>query len=96
LGESVSAGLSYYHVPLVYHDELFGRLYVRSSWDDDATWAGFFDGQLQLFRDGQVTVLNPEIAREPLDLVEATLFFGRDRHRVQLPAKEVNDAFVVG
>jgi hypothetical protein len=89
-------GLSYYHVPLVYHDELFGRLFVRSSWEDDATWAGFFDGQLQLFRDGAVTFLNPEISREPLDLEEATLFFGRDVHKVQLPAKEVNDAFIVG
>jgi hypothetical protein len=89
-------GLSYYHVPMVYHDELFGRLFARSSWDDDATWAGFFDGQLQLFRDGQVTVLNPEISREPLDLDEVTLFFGKDVHKVKLPEKEVNDAFIVG
>jgi hypothetical protein len=89
-------GLSYYHVPLVLHDEIFGRLYVRSSWEDDATWAGFFDGQLQLFREGQVTMLNPEISREPLDMEEATIFFGRDTHQFHLPAKEVNDAFVVG
>jgi hypothetical protein len=89
-------GLSYYHVPLVLHDEIFGRLYVRSSWEDDATWAGYFDGQLQLFRDGQVTTLNPEIGREPLDLEEAIVFFGRDTHKFQLPAKDVNDAFVVG
>jgi hypothetical protein len=89
-------GLSYYHVPLVYHDELFGRLYVRSSWEDDATWAGFFDGQLQLFRDGAVTMLDPKASREPVDLDEATLFFGRDTHKVKLPEKEVNDAFIVG
>jgi hypothetical protein len=89
-------GLSYYHVPLVYHDELFGRLFVRSSWEDDASWAGFFDGQLQLFRDGQVTILNPASSREPLDLDEATLFFGRQLQKVRLPEKEVNDAFIVG
>ncbi len=89
-------GLSYYHVPLVYHDELFGRLFVRSSWEDDASWAGFFDGQLQLFRDGQVMFLDPKSSREPVDLDEATLFFGRDAHRVKLPEKEVNDAFIVG
>jgi hypothetical protein len=52
-------------VPLVLHDEIFGRLYVRSSWEDDATWAGFFDGQLQLFREGQVTMLNPEKTQMP-------------------------------
>jgi hypothetical protein len=89
-------GLSYYHVPLVYHDELFGRLFVRSSWDDDATWAGFFEGQLQLFREGAVTMLDPKASREPVDLDEATLFFGRDTHKVKLPEKEVNDAFIVG
>jgi hypothetical protein len=89
-------GLSYYHVQLVYHDELFGRLFVRSSWEDDASWAGFFDGQLQLFRDGEVTILNPASSREPLDLDEATLFFGRQLQKVKLPEKEVNDAFIVG
>jgi len=89
-------GLSYYHVPLVYHDELFGRLFVRSSWEDDAAWAGFFDGQLQLFREGAVTMLDPKSSREPVDLDEATLFFGRDLHQVKLPEKEVNDAFIVG
>ena len=89
-------GLSYYHVPLVYHDELFGRLFVRSSWEDDASWAGFFDGQLQLFRDGQVTLIDPASSREPLDLDEATVFFGRKLSRVKLPEKEVNDAFIVG
>jgi hypothetical protein len=89
-------GLSYYHVPLVYHDELFGRLFVRSSWDDDAAWAGFFDGQLQIFREGAVTVLDPKATREPVDMDEATLFFGRDLHEVKLPEKEVNDAFIVG
>jgi len=89
-------GLSYYHVPLVYHDETFGRLFVRSSWEDDASWAGFFDGQLQLFRDGQVTTIDPASSREPLDLDEATVFFGRKLSRVKLPEKEVNDAFIVG
>jgi hypothetical protein len=89
-------GLSYYHVPLVYHDEMFGRLFVRSSWEDDAAWAGFFDGQLQLFHDGQVAFLDPAASREPVDLDEATLFFGREANRVKLPEKEVNDAFIVG
>jgi hypothetical protein len=89
-------GLSYYHVPLVYHDEIFGRLFVRSSWEDDATWAGFFEGQLQIFREGAVAMLDAKASREPVDLDEATLFFGRDAHQVKLPEKEVNDAFIVG
>src|ERR1017187_3173359 len=35
-------GLSYYHVPLIYHNADFGKLFVRSSWDDDAEWFGKF------------------------------------------------------
>lgn len=89
-------GLSFYHVPLVFHDETFGRLYVRSSWEDSAQWLGFVDGQLQLFKDGKITMLNPEITREPLDLEEAVVFFGKTAHRFQTPSKEVVDVFIVG
>ena len=39
-------GLSYYHVPLAMHDEIGGQLFVRSSWEDDAAWIGFFDGSV--------------------------------------------------
>src|SRR5437763_6787228 len=53
-------GLSYYHVPLVYHNPETGRLFVRSSWDDSATWFGYFDGGMQLYEDGKVKALNPQ------------------------------------
>jgi hypothetical protein len=43
-------GLSYYHLPDVFHGS--GRLYVRSSWDDDAAWFGYWDGQAQWFANG--------------------------------------------
>ncbi len=89
-------GLSYYHVPLVFHDNHFGQVFVRSSWEDSASWAGYFEGQLQLFQDGKVSVLDPAVRREPLDLEEAIVFFGRDAHQFQLPNKDVNDAFIVG
>ena len=89
-------GLSYYHVPLVFHDDMFGRLFVRSSWEDSATWLGFFDGQLQLFGDGKVTILNAQLARDPLDLEEAIVFFGKDTHKFRVPAKETDDVFIVG
>jgi hypothetical protein len=26
------------------HDEIGGQLFVRSSWEDDAAWIGFFGG----------------------------------------------------
>ena len=43
-------GLSYFHVPLVFHDASTGHVFARTSWDEDATWIGYFDGHLQLFR----------------------------------------------
>jgi len=77
--------LSYYHVPLALHDEIGGQLFVRSSWEDDAAWLGFFDGQLQLFKDGEVTRVDPKAAREPLDLDAAVVFFARESKQFLVP-----------
>jgi hypothetical protein len=93
-------GLSYYHVPLALHDEIGGQLFVRSSWEDDAEWVGFFGGELQLFRDGGVTRVDPKAAREPLDLDAAVVFFARESKQFLVPgstAKEADAAvFMVG
>jgi hypothetical protein len=46
-------GLSYYHAPLAVHDSILGQFFVRSSWDDDARWAGFFGRKLQTLANGR-------------------------------------------
>ena len=51
-------GLSYYHAPLAVHDSVLGQFFVRSSWDDDARWAGFFGGKLQTLSNGQPQVID--------------------------------------
>jgi hypothetical protein len=90
-------GLSYYHVPLAQHDEIGGQLFVRSSWEDDAVWLGFFGGQLQLFRDGGVTRVDPATAKEPLDIDAAIVFFARQSKQFVVPGKESDTAvFLVG
>jgi hypothetical protein len=90
-------GLSYYHVPLAQHDEIGGQLFVRSSWEDDAVWLGFFGGQLQLFRDGGVTRVDPATAKEPLDIDAAMVFFARQSKQFVVPEKEGERAvFLVG
>ena len=93
-------GLSYYHVPLALHDEIGGQLFVRSTWEDDASWIGFFEGQLQLFAKGSVTRVDPRLAHEPMDIEEATVFFGRDASRFTVPRRSadeaVDDVFIVG
>jgi hypothetical protein len=89
-------GLSYYHVPLVMYDETLGRLLIRSSWEDDALWAGLIDGHLQEFRDGRVIVIDPKTAREPLDLEEAAILFPAQSNHFVSGNKPQNDIFVVG
>jgi hypothetical protein len=51
-------GLSYFQLPLLYHDPNTGALFVRSNWEDDALWFGLYQGEAQLFENGKITVLN--------------------------------------
>ena len=71
-------GLSYFQMPLVFHDAVSGHVFARSSWDEDATWIGFFDGHLQLFRKGQVETLRPGATFPAIHIGDAVLMKGRD------------------
>jgi hypothetical protein len=75
-------GLSYFQLPLVFHDENSGALFVRSSWDEDADWFGLYGGQAQVFHGGRVRVVNQATAGlagpiEPLQMSETSIIFGR-------------------
>lgn len=50
-------GLSYDHLPTHFHDALSGRLFMRSSWDEDATWLGYIDGKAEVLREGKPQAL---------------------------------------
>lgn len=71
-------GLSYFQMPLVFHDAASGHVFARSSWDEDATWIGFFDGHLQLFRNGQIETLRTGGTFAPVHIGDAVLMSGRD------------------
>ena len=89
-------GLSYYHVPLIFHSPEFGRLFIRSTWDPDATWFGYFDGVMQMFSDGKLTPLNPQLKAPPVSLEEAWLCFAQLQHKWDLPVDEEAAVFVLG
>ena len=57
-------GLSYFQLPLVFHDAATGHVFARTSWDEDATWIGYFDGHLQVFRDGKLETLRAGAATQ--------------------------------
>ncbi len=50
-------GLSYTHLPLVFHDVFTGALFIRATWEENSPWFGVVQGQRQLFNNGSVTVL---------------------------------------
>ena len=59
-------GLSYSLLPLVFHDASTGHVFARASWEEDASWIAYFDGNLQLFRDGKIQALRAGAAVKPL------------------------------
>jgi hypothetical protein len=88
-------GLSYYLVPLVFHDDLFGRLYVRSSWEENAKWLGYFDRELQIFDEGKPTVLNPQLSLDPIALPEAVVLSANYAKKFKITVEEGETVFVV-
>ncbi len=90
-------GLSYYHFPLSFHDVRNGRLFARSTWEDDAIWFGLVEGEPQLFFDGKITVLNPRLRQKPVEIGPSMLVMGNEP--VRFPAETENPggiAYVVG
>ncbi|HEV2446940.1 MAG TPA: hypothetical protein VGS58_13510, partial [Candidatus Sulfopaludibacter sp.] len=89
-------GLSYYHVPLIFYNPEVGRLFVRSSWNEDAAWFGYFDGVAQLFSDAKVTALNPQIAGQPMSLGEAVICMAHNARRFEVKLDDEDAVFLIG
>jgi len=89
-------GLSYYLVPLVFYNPDMGHLFIRSGWDDNAKWFGYFDGIMQVFDEGHPSVVDPKSARAPISLVEAVVLFGATAKKFQVTLEEDSPVFVVG
>jgi hypothetical protein len=89
-------GLSYYHVPLVYYNPDFGRLFVRSTWEDSAKWFGYFDGVMQLFEDGQASVVTPQNTRSPIAMEEAVICLAQTARKFRVKLNEEDAVFLVG
>jgi hypothetical protein len=73
-------GLSFFQVPLVFHDANTGHLFARASWDEDAPWIGYFEGHLQRYQNDQIETLKPGAAVAPIRVGDAVI--------MSVPAKE--------
>jgi hypothetical protein len=90
-------GLSYFQLPVVYHDAHSGTLFVRSNWEDEAVWFGLWGGEAQLFQDGKITVLNQSAPTgsnpKPIAVGDASVLIGRSPMRFSV---EGGTTLVVG
>jgi hypothetical protein len=90
-------GLSYFQLPVVYHDAHSGTLFVRSNWEDEAVWFGLWGGEAQLFQDGKITVLNQSAPSgsnpKPVAVGDASVLLGRSPMRFSV---EGGTTLVVG
>ena len=88
-------GLSYFHLPLGFHDPHSGALFIRSSWEDDAVWFGLFKGEAQLFENGKITVLNAKgsLSVRPIHVGATSVLAGRNQLKF---TSEDQLIFVVG
>jgi hypothetical protein len=70
-------GLSFSTSPPVAHDEVRGRVFARQGWDEDDVWAGYLEGELQVYGDGQLMVINAESKQAPLEFAGAAIALAR-------------------
>ncbi|MEO5925582.1 MAG: hypothetical protein ABIR70_17300 [Bryobacteraceae bacterium] len=88
-------GLAYQTLPLVFHDTATGHVFARTSWEEDATWIGYFDGALQLFRNGGVQTVRKGTPIAPLKIGEAVVTVPADATAVKVRL-EGQQLFVIG
>jgi hypothetical protein len=88
-------GLSYFHAPLLFHDGTTGNLFARTSWDEDAEWLGYFDGHMQVFRDGKIQSLKPGSTTPPVHIGDAVVVTISDRDNPRFKV-EGEAMFVLG
>lgn len=89
-------GLSYFHFPLLHYNARGGTLFARSSWEDDSMWFGLVNGEMQLFDQGKITVLNPALNAAPLRIGPALIAPAGSMLRYSVDENEPVTLFVVG
>jgi hypothetical protein len=89
-------GLSYFHTPPFFHDQRLGRLYVRSSWDDEAAWLGFRDGELQVFNQSGLNIVKAQPASKPLRLGQVAIVVTQGAGTYKLQETDLQQVFLLG
>lgn len=90
-------GLTPAHLPLSHHNptQKHGLLLLRSSWEEDASWFGLIEKEMQYFRDGRRQRVDPKKVTEPVQIGPSTVYFGKAGLRFELDG-ETERAYLVG
>lgn len=88
-------GLSYYHLPLSMHAAAAGRLALRSSWEDDATWFHYSDRKVQFFEEGRRKDRGLN-SPAPVEIGGTVVHFGKDKMKFQPANAEAQKAYIIG
>ena len=70
-------GITYHFLPNVFHDRRSGRLFLRSSWEEDATFFCYDRGRGQVFEAGKRADVNIAAQKGPVRIGTATILVGR-------------------
>ena len=89
-------GLSYYHFPLFFHNESIGALFLRSSWDEDATWLGYLDGEIQIFDKDGLKMVSGQPAAKPIRIGNAAVYALAGARSFRGTPPEVDTVFFLG
>jgi len=89
-------GLSYHHLPDFFHDPNSGILLLRSSWEDDAAWLSYNNGDMELFLDGKRSGLQPRAIKEPLQIGDHIVMVGESPMRFTLNLGAKTQYFLIG
>ncbi|HUQ93757.1 MAG TPA: hypothetical protein VM120_18910 [Bryobacteraceae bacterium] len=89
-------GLSYHHLPNFFHDPKSGVLFLRSSWEENASWLSYRQGQMELFLEGKRTGLQPRAIKEPLQVGDHIVMVGESPMRFTLNLGGQTRYFLIG
>lgn len=70
-------GITYHYLPNVFHDKRSGRLFIRSNWEEDATFFCYDNKIGQIFEAGKRADVNVLGQTQPVRIGSATVFAGK-------------------
>ncbi|MDX2181613.1 MAG: hypothetical protein SFV18_18610 [Bryobacteraceae bacterium] len=76
-------GITYHYLPNVFHDKRGGRLFIRSNWEEDATYFVYDNGAGQVFVNGKRADVNVAAQAKPIRIGAATIVLGKTPMKIE-------------